>query len=102
MPFIDIRLLEGRSKKQHHQLIERITKVVSDTLDSPPERIRICIMEVKTDLWGIAGVPASVARADEIAKRKRKNAKGGVTKVAAAHAKPRQRKISPRKARRAP
>ena len=37
-------------------------QVVADTLDTPIDRVRVLVSEVDPDLWGIGGVPYSVAR----------------------------------------
>ena len=37
-------------------------RVVADTLDTPIDRVRVLVSEVDPDLWGIGGVPYSVAR----------------------------------------
>ena len=36
--------------------------MVARTLDTPIDRVRVLISEVDPDLWGIGGVPYSVAR----------------------------------------
>lgn len=69
MPFIQMVLLEGRPREQHHALIAEITEVVARVLGTRRERIRMHIAESRTDCWGIGGVPASVARAEEIRAR---------------------------------
>ena len=69
MPLIQITILEGRPTAMKHRLIREITSVVSTCLDAPKERVRVCINEVSPDCWGIAGEPASVVRAAEIAAR---------------------------------
>ena len=69
MPFIQMVLLEGRSKEQHHALIREVTAVVARLLDTDGSRIRLHIAETKADLWGIGGVPASIKRAAEVQAR---------------------------------
>lgn len=69
MPFIQMVLMEGRSKDQHHALIKEVTEVVARILGTEKSRIRLHIAETKPDLWGIGGVPAAVARAAEIQAR---------------------------------
>lgn len=69
MPFIEMVLLAGRPKEQHHQLIVQITDVVARILGGDKKRIRIHIAEANPDSWGIGGIPASVVRASEIAAR---------------------------------
>lgn len=69
MPLVQITILQGRSTAQKHRLLREITAVVSEVLEAPKERVRVCINEVDPDCWGIAGEPASVVRAAEIKAR---------------------------------
>jgi 4-oxalocrotonate tautomerase len=62
MPIAHIHILAGRTKDQKAAAIARVTEALAETLDSPKERIRVLIHEIDPDHWGIAGVPASVAR----------------------------------------
>jgi 4-oxalocrotonate tautomerase family enzyme len=69
MPFVQMALLAGRPKEQHHALITAITAIIERVLGTEPGRVRIQISEVAPDSWGIGGVPAAVARAEEIKAR---------------------------------
>ena len=69
MPFVQMALLAGRPKEQHHALIAAITAIIERVLGTAPGRVRIQISEVAPDSWGIGGVPAAVARAEEIKAR---------------------------------
>lgn len=69
MPFIQMVIMRGRSKEQHHALIEGVTAAVANALEMGPQKIRLHIAETEPDLWGIGGVPASVRRAAEIQAR---------------------------------
>ena len=69
MPFVEMVLLEGRPKEQHHALIAEITAVIERVLGTAPGRVRMHIAEVSPDSWGIGGVPAAIARAAEIEAR---------------------------------
>jgi 4-oxalocrotonate tautomerase len=62
MPFVRIDLVRGRDKALLMRLVEEVSQVVADTLDTPVERVRVLVNEVDPDLWGIGGVPYSVAR----------------------------------------
>lgn len=59
MPFVSINLLEGRPPELLERLIADVSAVVSDTLDTPIDRVRVMIHEVPPHLWGIGGTPAS-------------------------------------------
>jgi 4-oxalocrotonate tautomerase family enzyme len=69
IPFVEMVLLEGRPKEQHHDLIAEITTVIERVLGTAPGRVRIHIAEVSPDRWGIGGVSAAIARAAEIEAR---------------------------------
>jgi 4-oxalocrotonate tautomerase family enzyme len=69
MPFVQMALLAGRPKEQHHALIAAITAIIERVLGTEQGRVRIQIAEVDPDSWGIGGVPAAVARAEEIRAR---------------------------------
>ena len=62
MPFVRIDLVLGRDKALLMRLVEEVSQVVAGTLDTPIERVRVLVNEVAPDLWGIGGVPYSVAR----------------------------------------
>ncbi len=59
MPFVSIDVLAGRPPELLERLIARVSETVSETLDTPIERVRVVIHEVPPHLWGIGGVPAS-------------------------------------------
>jgi 4-oxalocrotonate tautomerase family enzyme len=69
MPLVMMHILEGRPKEMHHRLIELTNQAVASALGTGSERIRVCIIEIKPDSFGIAGVPAAIARQAEIAAR---------------------------------
>jgi 4-oxalocrotonate tautomerase len=62
MPFVRIDLVRGRDKAVLMRLVEEVSQVVARTLDTPVDRVRVLVSEVDPDLWGIGGVPYSVAR----------------------------------------
>jgi 4-oxalocrotonate tautomerase len=62
MPIAHIHIMEGRTEAQKADAIAAVTQALSDTLDSPKERIRVLLHEVPASHWGIAGVPASQGR----------------------------------------
>jgi 4-oxalocrotonate tautomerase len=63
MPLIRIDLVRGRDKKMLLELMAEVTATASRVLHTPADRVRVVINEVDPDLWGIGGVPYSVARA---------------------------------------
>jgi 4-oxalocrotonate tautomerase len=59
MPFIQVSILEGRSKEKISEVIQNITQTVSETLDAPVENIRVLVTEIPKTHWGKAGKPIS-------------------------------------------
>ena len=55
MPFIRIELIEGRSLEQKRELVTKITKVVSETINVPPEVIHVIFEDLKKDQYAYAG-----------------------------------------------
>jgi len=55
MPFIQITFIEGRTPKQKERLIAEVSQTVSSVLDAPLETVRVCLNEIPSTHWGIAG-----------------------------------------------
>ncbi len=62
-------MLRGRPVEQRHRLLAELTDVLVDVLGVRRAVVRGRIVPVDPDDWGIGGVPASSARAAEIAAR---------------------------------
>ena len=62
MPIAIVHLMEGRDEEKKARAIEAVTKALSETLDAKPETVRVILLEVPKDSWGIAGKPASAKR----------------------------------------
>jgi len=69
MPFVEMALMEGRPKEQHHAIIAEVSEITARTLGCTKDRIRVHIVNANPDNWGIGGIPASVRRADELLAR---------------------------------
>jgi 4-oxalocrotonate tautomerase len=59
MPFAQIYLMEGRTDEQKKLVIEKVTQALNEAIDAPMHTIRVCLVEVPSANWGIAGVPAA-------------------------------------------
>lgn len=70
MPLVRIDIMEGRPPEQIEELHRRVAELVSEVLEAPIDRVRTYITQFPAEAWGIGGVTASVARADEIAARR--------------------------------
>ena len=70
MPLVRVDIMEGRPPEMIRELHERLAALVSEVLDTPIERVRTYITQFPPHAWGIGGVPADVARAEDVAARK--------------------------------
>lgn len=55
MPFIEIKMYEGRSQEQKQELVEKITEVFTEVADAPRDHIWIVFRDVPRDQWGMGG-----------------------------------------------
>lgn len=69
IPFVQMVLMEGRPKQQLHEVMAAITEIVGRATGIDSTRVRIHIALANPDTWSIGGVPASISRAAELAKR---------------------------------
>lgn len=69
VPLIRMALMEGRSVETLHRVMAEMSAVVSRVLGGDPTRVRVQIDHIHPDRWAIGGIPASTARAAEIAQR---------------------------------
>lgn len=69
IPLIRMALMEGRPVETLHHVMAEMSAVVARHLGGDPQRVRVQIDPVNADRWAIGGVPASVARAAELAAR---------------------------------
>jgi 4-oxalocrotonate tautomerase len=59
MPFISIKMLEGRTKEQKEKLIKAVSKSVAESLDLDISHVWVAIEDFPKDEWGMGGVLAS-------------------------------------------
>jgi len=59
MPFIHVRLFEGRTIEQKRAFVEAVTRETARTLNCPPEAVDIVFDDVKKSDWAHAGRLAS-------------------------------------------
>ncbi len=69
IPLIRMALMEGRSTEMLHRVMADLSEVVARVLGGDPQRVRVQIDHIHPDRWAIGGVPASRARAAELAAR---------------------------------
>ena len=68
-PYFHFLVLEGRPLEERHRLLARFTQLLVDVLGADPALIRGACCPVHPEDWSIAGTPASLVRAREIAAR---------------------------------
>lgn len=59
MPFVSIKMLEGRSKEQKKKLIKSISKSVAESLDIDEKSVWVVVEDFPKDEWGLGGELAS-------------------------------------------
>ncbi|MFM2406404.1 MAG: hypothetical protein RL223_4284 [Pseudomonadota bacterium] len=69
IPLIRMALMEGRSTETLHRVMAALSATTARVLGGDPQRVRVQIDHVHPDRWAIGGVPASQARAAELASR---------------------------------
>jgi 4-oxalocrotonate tautomerase len=74
VPLVRIDILEGRAPEVIEELHSRVASLVAEIIDSPLDPVRTYITEIPAENWGIGGVPALRARADEVEARRRRAA----------------------------
>ncbi|MEI3607652.1 tautomerase family protein [Pseudogracilibacillus sp. SE30717A] len=55
MPYIQLKLIEGRDIETKNKLVSNITEAVCDSLNVSKNDVRIELIELKKDLFSIGG-----------------------------------------------
>lgn len=56
MPVVHIHMIEGRTVEQKRALVSRVTQAVSETINCPPEAVKIVISNKAKEDYAIGGV----------------------------------------------
>lgn len=56
MPYVTVKMLEGRTEEQKKALVEKVTLAVSETTGAPSENITIFIEEMSKNHYAQNGV----------------------------------------------
>jgi len=59
MPIVSINMIAGRTDDQKAELIRAVAVSVSTALDAPIETVRVMILELPSQNWGIGPVTAA-------------------------------------------
>jgi 4-oxalocrotonate tautomerase len=62
MPIIQVNILAGRSAELKAELAAKITEAVCQTLQAPPETVRVLLHEYVEGEWFVAGKPLPAAK----------------------------------------
>ena len=56
MPIIHVHLIEGRSIEQKRAMVEKVTQAVCETVNVPPEHVKIIMHDMAKHDYATAGV----------------------------------------------
>jgi 4-oxalocrotonate tautomerase len=59
MPYVTVKMLEGRSEDQKRELVEKVTTAVHESTGAPEEKIVVFIEEMSKNHYAVAGKRAS-------------------------------------------
>jgi 4-oxalocrotonate tautomerase len=62
MPFINIRLIEGRSQQQKDEISTRVVDAISDVLQLPKDDIWVVFEDVPDGDWYVGSTTVSALR----------------------------------------
>ena len=52
MPYVTVKMLEGRTDEQKRALVEKVTAAVSETVNAPVENVTVFIEEMPKNHYG--------------------------------------------------
>jgi 4-oxalocrotonate tautomerase len=55
MPYVTVKMLEGRTEEQKKALAEKVTAAVSETTGAPAEKIVVFIEEMSKNHYAVGG-----------------------------------------------
>lgn len=55
MPFVTVKMLEGRSEEQKKALVEKVTAAVSETTGAAEEKVVVFIEEMSANHYAVGG-----------------------------------------------
>lgn len=55
MPYVTVKMLEGRTEDQKRALVEKVTEAVSETTGAPTENVVVFIEDMKKSDYGVNG-----------------------------------------------
>jgi len=55
MPYVTVKMIEGRTDEQKRALCEKVTAAVSETTGAPVENVTVFIEEMSKNNYAVAG-----------------------------------------------
>jgi len=55
MPFVEVKLYEGRSREQKEALVDKITEAFVEIVGTPKEHVWIVFRDVPKEQWAMNG-----------------------------------------------
>lgn len=55
MPYVTVKMLEGRTDEQKKALAEKVTAAVSETTGAPEDRIVVFIEDIQKENYAVGG-----------------------------------------------
>jgi 4-oxalocrotonate tautomerase len=55
MPYVTVKMLEGRTDEQKRALVEKVTAAVTETTGAPIENVTVFIEEMSKNNYAVAG-----------------------------------------------
>lgn len=55
MPYVTVKMLEGRTDEQKKALIEKVTEAVSETTGASKEKVVVFIEDIDKSHYGVGG-----------------------------------------------
>jgi len=55
MPYVTVKMIEGRTTEQKRALVAEVTEAVAKTVNAPKENITVFIEEMSKENYGVAG-----------------------------------------------
>ncbi|TDL32995.1 4-oxalocrotonate tautomerase [Jeotgalibacillus sp. S-D1] len=55
MPYVTVKMIEGRSEDQKKALVEKVTAAVVETTGAPAEKVAVFIEEMSKNHYGVGG-----------------------------------------------
>ena len=55
MPYVTVKMLEGRTEEQKRNLVKKVTDAVAETTGAPVENVVVFIEDMPKNHYGVAG-----------------------------------------------